>query len=159
MFKRRILGIDPGLASTGWGIIDVENNRLKCVDYGTIETAATEEKSVRLLFIYNSLLQVVQTYKPTETAMEALYFAKNVTSGLVVAESRGVVTLCFAQHALSLSEYSPLTVKQSVVGSSKATKKMVQEYVKLLLGLQVIPKPDHAADALAVAISHAHHKA
>lgn len=152
--KRRILGIDPGLASTGWGIIDVCGSHLVHIAHGVIETSSQTPHQIRLLDIYNHILAVLREYAPSEASMEALYFAKNVTSGLVVAEARGVVTLCLAQNAVPLAEYSPLSIKQSVVGSAKAEKKHVQQYVKLLLGLQQVPKPDHAADALAAAITH-----
>lgn len=153
---RKVLGIDPGLASTGWGIIHVDGNRFKYIAHGVIETDSKEKHQQRLLKIYTNLTNVILEYKPTEAGMETLYFAKNVTSALSVAEARGVVTLCLAQNVISLGEYTPLTIKQCVVGSAKAQKKHVQEYVKLLLGLSTIPKPDHAADALAAAITHVH---
>lgn len=152
--KRRILGIDPGLASTGWGVVDIQGNRMVHVAHGVIETAAKENHQIRLLAIYNNLLAVLRRFEPTEAGMESLYFAKNVTSGLAVAEARGVVILCLAQNTVPLAEYSPLSIKQCVVGSARAEKKHVQQYVKLLLGLPQIPKPDHAADALAAAITH-----
>lgn len=151
---RRILGIDPGLASTGWGVIDMCGSRLVHVAHGVIETTNAMKHQVRLLEIYNRVLAVLREYEPTEASMEALYFARNVTSGLAVAEARGVVTLCLTQNTVPLVEYSPLSIKQCVVGSAKAEKKHVQQYVKLLLGLAEIPKPDHAADALAAAITH-----
>ncbi len=151
---RRILGIDPGLASTGWGVIDMCGSRLVHVAHGVIETTNTMKHQIRLLEIYNRVLAVLREYNPNEASMEALYFAKNVTSGLAVAEARGVVTLCLTQNTVPLVEYSPLSIKQCVVGSAKAEKKHVQQYVKLLLGLAEIPKPDHAADALAAAITH-----
>lgn len=153
---RRILGIDPGLASTGWGVIDVNGNRLAYVAHGCIETNKDEIHAVRLLAIYNRILAVVQEFRPSEACMESLYFAKNVTSALSVAEARGVVSLCFAQNNIPLTEYSPLSIKQCVVGSARAEKKHVQSYVKLLLGLAEEPRPDHAADALAAAITHVH---
>jgi crossover junction endodeoxyribonuclease RuvC len=152
--KRRILGIDPGLASTGWGVIDEVGSRIVHIAHGVIETTNQVEHQVRLLEIYNHILNILREYKPDEASMEALYFAKNVTSGLAVAESRGVITLCLAQNAVPLSEYSPLSIKQCVVGSARAEKKHVQQYVKILLGLTQIPNPNHAADALAVAITH-----
>ncbi len=152
--KRRILGIDPGLASTGFGIIDFDNNRMKLVAYGVIETDAAEKHSTRLLAIYNKLCAVIAEFAPTEAAMETLYFAKNASSAMAVAEARGVAELCLAQHCIPCGEYTPNQIKQSVTGTAAADKKLVERYVKLLLGLETEPKPDHAADALAGAITH-----
>ncbi len=151
---RRVLGIDPGLASTGWGIIDYSNNRFRLVKYGVIETPSRETHSTRLLSIYNDLFSVIDEFRPTEAGMETLYFAKNVSSAMGVAEARGVVTLCLAQNNIPLGEYTPNQIKQSVTGTAAADKALVEKYVKLLLGLAVEPKPDHAADALAGAITH-----
>ncbi|OJF76068.1 MAG: crossover junction endodeoxyribonuclease RuvC [Treponema sp. CETP13] len=153
---RRVLGIDPGLASTGFGIIDYYNNRYRMVSYGCIETKAKELHGQRLLIIYNKICAVINEFKPTEASMETLYFAKNVSSALGVAEARGVVTLCVSQKGMNLGEYTPNQIKQAVSGSSNADKKLVQKSVKFLLGLNSIPKPDHAADALAAAITHIH---
>jgi len=153
---RRILGIDPGLASTGFGIIDYQNNRYRMISYGCIETKSTEPHGQRLLAIYSRLLAVIDEFKPTEAGMETLYFAKNVSSAMGVAEARGVVTLCLAQNCIPLGEYTPNQIKQAVSGATKADKKLVQSSVKFLLGLSIIPKPDHAADALAAAITHIH---
>ena len=152
----RVLGIDPGLASTGWGIVDFCSNRYRIVKYGVIETPADSPRGERLSAIYTRLQAVIEEYRPMEAGMETLYFAKNVSSAMAVAEARGVVTLCLAQNCLPLGEYTPNTIKQSVSGTASADKKIVQEYVKLLLGLEVIPRPDHAADALAAAITHIH---
>lgn len=149
-----ILGIDPGLASTGWGIIESDGIRFKLIAYGVVETKSTQEHPERLLEIYNKILSVVNEFKPDCASMETLYFAKNVTSALCVSEARGVVSLCMAQNAIPLSEYSPNTIKQSVSGTATADKSLVQKCVKMLLGLKEIPKPDHAADALATAITH-----
>ncbi|MBQ0167814.1 MAG: crossover junction endodeoxyribonuclease RuvC [Treponema sp.] len=153
---RRILGIDPGLASTGWGVIDFKANRYRLVKYGVVETGADEPHGQRLTAIYNRLVAVIEEFRPDECGMETLYFAKNATSAMAVAEARGVVTLALAQHCIPLFEYTPNTIKQSVTGSVKADKKLVQNYVKLILGLEAVPKPDHAADALAVAITRLH---
>lgn len=153
---RRILGIDPGLASTGWGVIDSKANRYRLVKYGVVETGADEPHGQRLTAIYNRLVAVIEEFRPDECGMETLYFAKNATSAMAVAEARGVVTLALAQHCIPLFEYTPNTIKQSVTGSVKADKKLVQNYVKLILGLEAVPKPDHAADALAVAITRLH---
>lgn len=154
---RRILGIDPGLASTGWGVIDFKQNRYRLVKYGVVETNADEPHGQRLMAIYNRLVAVIEEFRPDECGMETLYFAKNATSAMAVAEARGVVTLALAQHCVPLFEYTPNTIKQSVTGSVKADKKLVQNYVKLILGLEAVPKPDHAADALAAAITRIHY--
>ena len=154
MKKRRVLGIDPGLASTGFGIVEFDNNRMKMIAYGVIETKAEEPHGLRLVEIYNRLCAVISEYEPTESAMETLYFAKNVTSAMSVAEARGVVSLCLAQHCIPCGEYTPNQIKQSVTGTATADKKLVEKCVKLLLGLESEPKPDHAADALAGAITH-----
>jgi crossover junction endodeoxyribonuclease RuvC len=154
---RRILGIDPGLASTGYGIIDYCNNRYNMVTYGVIETKAGIVHGERLLAIYNRLSSVIQEFKPKEAGMETLYFARNVSSALSVAEARGVVTLCLAQQCIVLGEYTPNQIKQAVTGTASADKKLVEKYVKLLLGLETEPKPDHAADALAGALTHLHY--
>lgn len=149
-----ILGIDPGLASTGWGVIDSDGTRFRLISYGCIETDSKQNHSLRLLEIYNKILAVINEFKPDQASMETLYFAKNVTSALGVSEARGVVSLCLAQNAIPLTEYSPNTIKQSVSGTATADKSLVQRCVKMLLGLQEIPKPDHAADAIAAAITH-----
>lgn len=154
--KLRILGIDPGLASTGFGVIDCTGMRIQLVSYGVIETDSGSPRTQRLLKIYNHLCAVIDEFKPQEAGMETLYFARNVTSAMGVAEARGVVTLCLAQHCIKLGEYTPNQIKQSVTGTAAADKKLVEKYVKILLGLETEPKPDHAADALAGAITHLH---
>ena len=153
---RRILGIDPGLASTGYGIIDFFENRYRLVSYGVISTNSKELHGQRLLEIYTQLLSIIQKFQPKEASMETLYFSKNVTSAISVAEAKGVITLCLTQNCIPVKEYSPNIIKQSVTGTASADKKAVQEYIRLLLGLKTIPKPDHAADALAAAITHIH---
>ncbi|MBN2657693.1 MAG: crossover junction endodeoxyribonuclease RuvC [Spirochaetales bacterium] len=152
----RVLGIDPGLANAGWGIIDVEGNRLTFVAYGSISTDSKIPAPLRLKEIYDKLSVVIEKYSPAEAGMETLYFAKNVKTALPVAEARGVLSLCLVQSGLILSEYTPLQIKQAVVGNGHADKNQVQQMVKLILGLDKIPKPDHAADALAAAICHVH---
>ena len=151
---RRVLGIDPGLASTGFGIVDFCSNRYRLVHYGVISTAAGEPPGHRLLKISSRLTAIVEEFRPTEAAMETLYFAKNVSSAMTVAEARGVATLCLAQHCIPLGEYTPNIIKQSVTGVGSSGKAAVQEFVRLLLGMETVPKPDHAADALAAAITH-----
>ena len=154
--KRRVMGIDPGLANTGFGIVDSLNGKLHAVGYGVIETDAQEDHSIRLLSLYNRLLAVIDQFRPDEAEMETLYFSRNVTSALAVAEAKGVVTLCLAQQAVPLSLYSPNQIKAAVTGSASADKDTVEQCVKLLLHLKEAPRPDHAADALAGAITHIH---
>ncbi len=156
---RRILGIDPGLANTGFGIIDFFDGRYRMVSYGCISTEANMSHGLRLLTIYNRLCAIIDEFNPTEAGMETLYFSKNVSSAMGVSEARGVVALCLAQHLIELSEYTPNQIKKAVTGNTTANKELVQNYVKLLLGLEIIPRPDHAADALAGAITHIHYKA
>ena len=153
---RRVLGIDPGLANTGFGVVDFCNGRYRMVSYGCITTGSEEPHGQRLLTIYNRLCAVIDEFRPTEAGMETLYFAKNAKSAMGVSEARGVVTLCLAQHNIALGEYTPNQIKQAVSGTTSADKKLVERYVKLLLGLETEPKPDHAADALAGAITHIH---
>lgn len=156
---RRVLGIDPGLANTGFGIVDFYNGRYRMVSYGCITTKADAPHGERLLSIYNRLCAVIDEFKPTEAGMETLYFAKNVTSAMAVSEARGVVSLCLSQHCIKLGEYTPNQIKKAVTGNTTADKELVQNYVKLLLGLTEIPRPDHAADALAGAVTHIHYNA
>ena len=154
---RRVLGIDPGLANTGFGVVDYINGRYRMVSYGCITTKSDEPHGQRLMKIYSNLCAVIDEFQPTEAAMESLYFAKNASSAMMVSEAKGVVSLCLAQHCLDLHEYRPVQIKQAVSGSQAADKELVQKYVKLLLGLEAVPKPDHAADALAGAITHLHY--
>lgn len=151
----RVLGIDPGLAHTGWGIIESDGLRYKYIAHGVIDTAAATPHGKRLLSIYTHLTSIIKEYQPQTAGMETLYFVKNVTSALSVAEARGIVTLCLEQNNITLGEYTPTKIKQSVCGTGKAEKIIVQNCVKLLLGLKETPQPDHAADALAAAITHA----
>ncbi|SEP71914.1 Holliday junction endonuclease RuvC [Treponema bryantii] len=156
---RRVLGIDPGLANTGFGVVDFYDGRYRMVSYGCITTKADQPHGERLLTIYSRLCAVIDEFQPDEAGMETLYFARNVTSALSVAEARGVVTLCLAQHNIKLGEYQPNQIKQAVTGTAAADKELVERYVKILLGLKTEPKPDHAADALAGAITHLHYSA
>jgi crossover junction endodeoxyribonuclease RuvC len=148
--------VDPGLASSGWGIIEFDNQRLRYIAHGCIETKADRPRAERLFFIYGQLCSVLETYGPDESAVETLYFGRNVTSAIAVAEARGVLSLALAQRGLTVREYTPNAIKQAVSGGGKSDKRQVQEMVRLLLGLDAIPRPDHAADALAAAICCAH---
>ena len=154
---RRVLGIDPGLANTGFGVVDFCEGRYRMVSYGCITTKADQPHGERLLTIYSRLCAVIDEFQPDEAGMETLYFARNVTSAMGVAEARGVATLCLAQHNIKLGEYQPNQIKLAVTGTAAADKELVERYVKILLGLKTQPKPDHAADALAGAITHLHY--
>lgn len=151
-----ILGIDPGLASTGWGIIDVSSRRPQHRAHGVIRTQSKERTPKRLQIIYQGLKEVITQYKPFLVGVENLFFAKNVKSAMPVSEAKGVILLCTEDHGLSAVEYTPLQIKQALVGHGRADKNQVQEMVRLLLGLTELPKPDHAADALAAAICAFH---
>jgi crossover junction endodeoxyribonuclease RuvC len=150
--SRRIIGIDPGLASTGWGVLDSVNGKIKYVDHGVIVTKADTPRADRLFFILQCIRDLIKKYKPQEAAIETLYFGKNVSSAIPVAEARGVISAAIAEKGIFLHEFTPNAIKQGVTGVSNADKKQVQEMVRLILGLEKIPKPDHAADALAAAI-------
>ena len=152
----RIIGVDPGLASTGWGLVEFSSGRLRYIAHGCIETQADEPRGERLLFIYQSFSNVLRKYRPTEAAIENLYFGKNISSAMTVAEARGVLLLALSAQGLPVLELTPNAIKKAVVGVTKAEKKQIQEMVRFLLGLSEIPKPDHAADALGAAICAAH---
>ncbi|MBP5283573.1 MAG: crossover junction endodeoxyribonuclease RuvC [Treponema sp.] len=154
---KRVLGIDPGLANTGFGVVDFCNGRYRMVSYGCISTKSTLPLGQRLLKIHDDIQLLINEFKPSEACMEELFFVKNVTSGIAVAEAKGIVTLCLEQNKIPLAEYKPNQIKQAVSGTVKADKKTVEQYVKILLGLEKEPKPDHAADALACAITHLHY--
>ena len=152
----RILGIDPGYAIVGFGIVDFENSRFRTVDYGAIRTRAHTDTVERLEKIYDGINQIIEKYKPTHLAIEELFFNTNQTTGIVVAEARGVILLAAKQHGLVIGEYTPLQVKQAVVGYGRAEKNQVIQMVTTMLGLKEAPKPDDTADALAIAICHGH---
>ncbi len=150
----RIIGIDPGTGILGFGIIDLEKGKLKLVDAGVIRTPVKEEDAVRLMTIYEELTAIIAETKPQEMAVEKLFFTTNVTTAMTVAQARGVVLLTAMQAKLRVAEYTPLQIKQAVTGYGKAEKKQIQEMVRVILQLKEVPKPDDAADALAVAITH-----
>jgi crossover junction endodeoxyribonuclease RuvC len=152
----RILGIDPGTATTGFGVIEIFDSKLSMVGAGVISTLATADMPSRLITIHQELEELVAEFKPDQAAVELLYFAQNVTTAMTVGQARGVIILTLAEHSLPISEFTPLQVKQAVAGYGKATKSQVQSMVQTLLGLKTIPKPDDAADALAIAITAAH---
>ena len=152
--KMRILGIDPGYAIVGYGVVDYSKNRFGVVGYGAITTKAHTPLEDRLLDIYNDMLTIIDKYQPDEISIEKLYFNTNTTTAIAVAEARGVIILAAKQKGVKINEYTPLQVKQAVTGYGKAEKHQVMEMVKSLLNLQKIPKPDDTADALSIAICH-----
>ncbi len=150
----RILGIDPGTGILGFGVIDHEKGNSKLVDAGVIRTPVKEDDAVRLKTIYEELTEIIKTTKPKVMSVEKLFFAKNVTTAMTVAQARGVVLLCGQQAGLKIYEYTPLEIKQALTGYGHATKQQIQEMVRISLGLKDVPKPDDCADALAAAIIH-----
>ena len=150
-----VLGIDPGIANTGYGFIKAESSTFTLLDFGCIQTSPKEESAQRLRTIYDKLVQLAGEHQPEFFALEDLFFSKNVSSAFAVGEARGVIKLVAANTNRQVYNYPPVRVKEALVGYGKATKRQVQEMVKLLLRLKEIPRPDHAADALAVAICHA----
>jgi len=151
-----ILGIDPGLANIGYGVIDKDGDSLKVVDYGCIITKSNQEYMKRLEKIYDEVYRLIKDYQPAVMAIEELFFCKNIKTALNVGQARGVIILAGSQGNIKIKEYTPLQIKQAIVGFGHAKKDQVQEMVKLLLHLKDKPYPDDAADALAVAICHAH---
>ena len=151
----RILGIDPGYGITGFGLIEAERNHYKLLHCGAITTPAGMDFSARLEIIYNDMTELLQVAKPDCVAIEELFFGQNVTTGIGVAQSRGVILLAIRQAGLEISQYKPMQVKQAVVGYGNATKHQVMEMTKRILGLSQSPKPDDAADAVAIALCHA----
>ncbi len=151
-----ILGIDPGLATVGYSIVDKQGNKFEVLDYGTITTTPDMETVDRLNKIYQEVKELVESYQPDAMAVEELFFNKNVKTAIAVGQARGVILLAGAKANLRVGEYTPLQIKQAVVGYGRAQKKQVQQMVQALLNLAELPRPDDAADALAVAICHGH---
>jgi crossover junction endodeoxyribonuclease RuvC len=151
-----VLGVDPGTAITGYGLVREAEGQLQAVAYGAITTPSDWALPRRLQKIYCDLTALIREHNPTEGAVEQLFFSRNVKTALAVGQARGVVLLALAEGGLPVHEYTPLQVKQSVVGYGRAEKTQVQELVRVLLGLEVVPQPDDAADALAIAICHLH---
>lgn len=147
-----ILGIDPGIADTGFGVISEENGKLKCLAYGSIKTKAKTDLADRLVILNKKLEEVILKYRPTRAAIEELFFCNNAKTALVVGQARGVALLTLKINNLFISEFTPLQVKQAVSAYGKADKQQVQRMVKIILNLKEIPTPDDAADALAIAI-------
>jgi len=152
----RVLGVDPGTAITGYGVVEEAEGGLRALAYGAITTLAGTPLPERLQSIYRELLHLAREWRPDAAAVEELYFSANVRTAMSVGQARGVVLLALADAGLPVAEYSPLAVKQALTGYGRAEKRQMQEMVRLLLGLSDIPRPDDAADALAVAICHLH---
>lgn len=151
----RILGIDPGTGILGFGVIEANRSKVQMVDAGVIRTPVKEDDAVRLLTIYEELTDIIAATKPAVMSVEKLFFARNVTTAMTVAQARGVVLLCGMQAQMQIFEYTPMQIKQAITGYGKADKKQMQEMVRVHLGLTEVPKPDDCADALAAALTHA----
>lgn len=154
--SKKILGIDPGTGRLGFGVIEINGSKISMLDAGVITTPANTEQPDRLETIYDELKTIINELKPEIMVVEKLFFAQNVTTAMAVAQARGVVMLVGKQSKLEIHEYTPLQIKMGLTGYGRASKQQIQEMVRVLLGLQQIPKPDDAADALAVALVHAH---
>ncbi len=152
----RILGVDPGYAIVGVGAIDYEGNHFKVVDFGAITTQAGEDMFDRLKTIYDEMVKLIEYVKPDAVAIEELFFQNNQKTAINVAQARGVLILAAKNKNIPVFEYTPLQVKQAVVGYGRADKKQVQQMTKAILNLNEVPKPDDTADALAIAVCHAH---
>lgn len=152
----RILGIDPGIAIVGWGVIEYSGNRFRTLGYGSVQTPSSMSTEQRLVEVHRGIGELIDTYKPDCMSIEELFWNTNQTTGIRVSEARGVILLAAAQRKLDIFEYTPLQVKQAVVGYGRAEKKQVISMVTMLLGLEKPPKPDDTADALGLAICHAH---
>ena len=150
-----ILGIDPGLATLGYGVIEVINDKRRLIQYGTLNTPAGQPMPQRLKAIYEGMNQLMDIYQPDDVAFEELFFAKNITTGMAVSAARGVALLAVVQRTENLYEYTPMQIKQAVTGYGGADKHQVQQMVKMLLNMKEIARPDDAADGLAVALTHA----
>jgi crossover junction endodeoxyribonuclease RuvC len=152
----RVMGIDPGIAIVGFGVLDQRGNLLKPVEYGGIQTEAELKTATRLKQIYDAVTKLLAEHCPDVVAIEKLFFNRNVTTAFTVGQARGVIMLAAEEAGIPITEYTPLQVKMAVVGYGQAEKRQVQEMVKMLLRLPGIPKPDDVADALAIAICEAH---
>lgn len=151
-----IMGIDPGFAITGYGIVKYEGNKFSAIDYGAVTTESSLSLAKRLLILNNRLEVLIGLHKPDAISIEELFFNKNIKTALTVGHGRGVAVLAAAKSGVEVFEYTPLQVKQSVVGYGRAEKAQVQQMIKVILNLPAIPKPDDVADALAVAVCHGH---
>lgn len=151
-----ILGIDPGIATVGWGVVSYEKGAFRYIDCGIISTPAGMRVERRLFLIHAALSDIIKRYTPREISIEELFFHSNQKTVINVAQARGVILLTAEEYGIPISEYTPLQVKQSIVGYGRAEKKQVMEMTRIFLHLDRVAKPDDAADALALAICHAH---
>ncbi|MCX7921677.1 MAG: crossover junction endodeoxyribonuclease RuvC [Clostridia bacterium] len=151
-----IMGIDPGFAITGYGIVKYEGNKFSVIDYGAVTTEAKTPLPQRLLALSNGLEEIIEKYKPEAISIEELFFNKNIKTALTVGHGRGVAVLAAARAGVEVFEYTPLQVKQAVAGYGRADKVQMQQMVKVILNLPAVPKPDDVADALAIAVCHGH---
>ncbi len=150
-----ILGIDPGLANTGWGVIDQRGSSSRCVAYGCVTTRAETPVPERLAEVHHAVADVVTRYRPEECAIESVFFGTNAKSAFATGQARGVALLATVEARIEIAEYSPVQVKKAIVGTGSADKRQIQFMVRTLLGLDHEPTPDHASDALAIALCHA----
>ena len=150
----RILGIDPGTATTGYGIIEYHAGKPKAIDFGCIMTSSKESASSRLSTLYGSMMQLLDQSKPDAVAIKKIFFNTNITTGIAVSQARGVILLAAEHHNLPIAEYTPLQVKSAICGYGMAKKPQVQQMIQTILNLKSIPRPDDAADALAIALCH-----
>lgn len=150
----RILGIDPGTGILGFGVIEANRGKTQMVDAGVIRTPPKQDDAIRLQTIFEEITDIIVQSKPTDMAVEKLFFAQNVTTAMTVSQARGVVLLAGQQAGLRIHEYTPLQIKQALTGYGRAEKKQIQEMVRVILSLDLVPKPDDCADALAAAITH-----
>ncbi|MGB0385776.1 MAG: crossover junction endodeoxyribonuclease RuvC [Ardenticatenaceae bacterium] len=150
----RVLGLDPGTAIVGWGVVDAEGQDMSLVEYGTIRTPAKRPLAERVTLIYDNLNELLDRFQPDGAGVEQLFFARNVTTALPVAHARGVMLLAIHKRGIPLKEFKPTEVKQALTGYGRADKRQMQQMVRLLLGLNDVPRPDDAADAIAMAICY-----
>lgn len=151
----RIIGIDPGLATVGYAVIDAIDRNCRLIEYGCIVTKPEQSMPDRLGTIYDALEEIIEEFSPEEMSIEELFFTKNVTNGILVGQARGVEILCAHKMGLRVFEYTPMQVKQAVTGYGRADKKQMQENIRMIFRLQELPKPDDAADAIGIAFTHA----
>lgn len=156
--RQTVVGIDPGIARTGYGVLEIRHNSYRVVAYDCIYTAAGTPMTQRLGSLYNQLTGILENYRVAEVAVEQLFFNRNVSTALVVGQARGVALLAATQAGAAVFEYTPPQVKQATTGQGRAPKEQVQFMVRAILGLREAPRPDDVADALAVAICHCHHR-
>ncbi len=148
----RVLGVDPGIAATGWGIIEAHGSKFQSVDYGFIKTSPHDSPGKRLMIIYNTIREIIDSYNPVKASVEDIFFARNKLSAIPVAQAKGVILLALESKNMETFVFTPLQIKQALTGNGRSDKNQVQEMVKLILGVKEKIKPDHAADALAAAI-------